>query len=479
MKGAFDKLLAERGRSTKQRSGTQPRAKSPAPSNSSSSEDEPQNTPAESSDKSDKMSDGAAAAAGDKVEDTAAKPADDAKPADGSTAEAKVIEEKEAVQVGMTCDFKNLYSGKEDRKGRFQWQDKIPDDIGEPVENAETAKFALLVRNVKVYNDPRKVLAIHSIVIQSPLLKKLLKPVLEGYPGITSSLKRLELSGKFEPLIHRWSRLKEAIANIGDSTDEEKETKKHADLFYSIVQKEFAEDIDSCQDMIAKGVITYEYLWQIYAPGSIIYGKRDGQDIALKLFSTRYGTNNNGKPVFWVTGKYVDWDGTQMGFNKLNLSIPQFTGTRKISSLTAVPMDFLTDKDAMVKKLTERGVRFEAMAGVRYVSYSGFAWKRAMFGGRDKYHIKGRVVIDSNGFNRFSCNEGVYLNPLWTKERAEDGDGASDQDNDEGMDDDDGEDNGMPYEGEFLEDDNPYGAVTLTDEQRLITTPVVRGYSLS
>jgi len=168
-----------------------------------------------------------------------------------------------------------------------------------------------------------------------------------------------------------------------------------------------------------------------------------------------------------------------MGFNKLNLSIPQFTGTRKISSLTAVPMDFLTDKDAMVKKLTERGVRFEAMAGVRYVSYSGFAWKRAMFGGRDKYHIKGRVVIDSNGFNRFSCNEGVYLNPLWTKERAEDGDGASDQDNDEGMDDDDGEDNGMPYEGEFLEDDNPYGAVTLTDEQRLITTPVVRGYSLS
>ena len=92
---------------------------------------------------------------------------------------------------------------------------------------------------------------------------------------------------------------------------------------------------------------------------------------------------------------------------------------------------------------------------------------------------KGRVVIDSNGFNRFSCNEGVYLNPLWTKERAEDDDGTSDHDNDEGMDDDDGEDNGMPYEGEFLEDDNPYGAVTLTDEQRLITTPVVRGYSLS
>jgi hypothetical protein len=285
MRGSADKVLVERGRKIKQRSGNPARAKSRSRSESSSSEDEPHHTPAESSDKSsDKMSDGATTTALDKlVQSTAAKPSDssgesNSKSNDDSTAATagdKADDSKEKVQVGMCCEFKNLYSGKEDRKGRFQWQDKIPDDIGEPVENEETAKFALLVRNVKVYNDPRKVLAIHSIVIQSPLLKKLLKPVLEGYPGITSSLKRLELTGKFEPLIHRWSRLKEAIANIGDSTEEERETRKHADLFFSIVQKEFNEEIESCQDMIAKGVITYDHLWMIYAPGSIIYGKRD------------------------------------------------------------------------------------------------------------------------------------------------------------------------------------------------------------
>lgn len=62
----------------------------------------------------------------------------------------------EDVEVGMQCVVKNLYSGKEDKRGRFQWQETIPEDIGKPVENAETAKFALLVRNVKVYNDPRR-----------------------------------------------------------------------------------------------------------------------------------------------------------------------------------------------------------------------------------------------------------------------------------------------------------------------------------
>ena len=55
------------------------------------------------------------------------------------------------IEVGTVCDLKKLYSGKEDKKGRFVWQDTIPEDIGSPVENSETAKYALLVRNVKVY----------------------------------------------------------------------------------------------------------------------------------------------------------------------------------------------------------------------------------------------------------------------------------------------------------------------------------------
>lgn len=69
-------------------------------------------------------------------------------------------ESEEPVEVGMQCGLKNLYSGKEDKRGRFRWQHTIPADVGKPAEDAETAKWALLVRNIKVYNDPRKVLTI-------------------------------------------------------------------------------------------------------------------------------------------------------------------------------------------------------------------------------------------------------------------------------------------------------------------------------
>jgi hypothetical protein len=67
-----------------------------------------------------------------------------------SSGDSNADADKPPALVGMTCELKNFYSGKEDKRGKFLWQEKIPTDIGEPVENEETAKYALLVRNVKV-----------------------------------------------------------------------------------------------------------------------------------------------------------------------------------------------------------------------------------------------------------------------------------------------------------------------------------------
>jgi len=71
-----------------------------------------------------------------------------------------------------------------------------------------------LTRGSQVYNDPKKVLAMHSIVVQSPHLKEFLKQVLAGYPGVTVGLERLEFTGRFEPLIHRWKELNAALDEL-------------------------------------------------------------------------------------------------------------------------------------------------------------------------------------------------------------------------------------------------------------------------
>ena len=394
-------------------------------------------------------------------------------------ASTEIPDELAGVDPGMAPKIKNLYSGKEDKRGRFQWQDTIPKDIKSPVENEATAKYALLVRNTKVYNNPRKTLSVHSIVVQSPLLKKLLQRVLKDYPGLSVNLKRLELSGKFEPIIHRWKALQEEIAKLGDDTEDDRETKKHAELLFNVLKTEFKDLIESSQDMISKGVMTFEHLWTIFQPGSIIYAKQDGQDTALKLISTRYAMDQNGVPCLWVSGRYVDWDGSRFGTNKCNIKIGTYSGTRKINGLAAFPLIFHAEKDDLRKRLLERGEKVEQLAGSHYRAYKGVGWKLNSFGTKDKFNIDGRIVIDTYGWNRFNPNYAIFVSALERKEARVVGDSSDDDDSYGGGMDDDEEvcDGGMPLDGHFLEGDDSEKQA-LTDEQKLTCSPLVRGYSL-
>lgn len=318
---------------------------------------------------------------------------DDKAGADKTKEETHVDEQH--YDPGMKNGLKHLYSGKEDKKGRFQWQDKIPEDIGDPAENEETAKWALLVRNVKVYNDPRRVLSVHSIVVQSPLLKKLLTGVLKNYPGVTVGLNRLEFSGRFEPLIHRWAELQEAIGKLGDETEDQRTTKAHAELLQEVLVKEFKSMIDTSQDMKSKRVMTYEHLWTLFQPGATIFARQDGQETAMTLVETKYGQDAKGVPCFWLTCKYVDWDGAKFGTQKINLSISLYSGTRSISSLRVYPLEYHHEGQAIRTRLIERGAKAEALAGPNYRAYQGVAWRQGAFGAKDKYNVKGRVCIIS------------------------------------------------------------------------------------
>ena len=333
----------------------------------------------------------------------------------------------------------------------------MPEDLGKPAEDAESKKWAIVVRNVKVYNDPKKVLSLHSVLIQSPLLKDLLKEVLAGYPGVTVGLKRLEFSGRFEPLIHRWRELKEAIVKLKleKDTDSDVEAAKkaaqqveHAELLHDLLAKEFKDTIDSSVDMKNQGVMTFEHLWTLFQPGSFVYSRQQGQDRIFRLHSSKYGQDRNGNPVFWLTCQYVDYDGTRFGTNKLNVSIPLYEGTRPITNLPTLPFDFHASKEELKEKLIERGGKIETFAGSHYRSYKGVGWRLGNMGVKEKYSISGRIVIDTYGWNRFNPNMSIFVTPLHIKETPAAsglgggheavGEYGGDDEYDEGYDEDDG-----------------------------------------
>ncbi|KAG8627258.1 hypothetical protein KVT40_004741 [Elsinoe batatas] len=478
---------------------------------------------------------------------------DGEKKEDEKKGEDKKEEKLDAKLVGMSVGLKHLYSGKEDKKGRFQWQTTIPEDVGKPAEDAETQKWALIVRHIKVYNDPSKVLAVHSIVVQSPLLKDLLKGVLKGYPGVTVGLQRLEFGSKFEPLIHRWPQLTAAIEDlrkkvkareageevekseceeknevkheqvdkdgkvlspdvttksdekkddtkaedvlavtkptttaeskdvVKEPTQEEQDATKlkHAELLYDLLVSEFQTLIDSSQDMKAKGVMTYEYLWTIFQPGSFIFSKVEGQERVFRLRSGRYGQDRDGNPVFWLIMLYVEYDGVRFGYQKLNVFIRAFNGTRGISTLSSFPLESHQHKDEVKARLLARGEKVEDLAGTHYRSYDGMGWKEGNWGQKEKYSVKGRIIVDTYGWNRFDPNQSIYVSPL-NKDALDMGDnrsGSGDDDEEYGEMDNDMED-GMPIDGHFADEDEGENRVPLDEDQKLICTHLVRGYAL-
>jgi hypothetical protein len=270
---------------------------------------------------------------------------------------------------GMLAECKPLYQQR-DKDGRNQWVVDEPDDVVEAAEGKTTAKYAFLVRKKKSY-DSRKKYDIDSIIIQSPLLKERLGVVLNDYPGITTSLKRLVFSGPFQPFVHRWPRLQELL--------EEKETpdataREHLKLFSDVLYDELKNSIDAKLDLVKNGVITFEYFWTILEPGILIFGSENGKERVWQLTST-YTSVDQARGIRFenlsVWG--VDQDGDKFGKANSNVSVYEWGGTASITSLRAFPLDFHPQKKQIVERLVQRGRLFEKYFGYHFKYYKGTA----------------------------------------------------------------------------------------------------------
>lgn len=251
-------------------------------------------------------------------------------------------------------------------------------------------------------------------------------------------------------------------------------------------------------DMKKNGVITFAHIWTIFPPSICIYAPQDNQDRAFRLQTAHYGVDRNQQPVFGLSASYVDFDGQRFGTQKMNISIPTFEGTKRINSLVAFPIELHDNHELMKAKLIERGGRVESLSGTYFQSYNGVGWRIGMQGNKEKFTVKGRVVIDPFGWNRFEPDFAVYVNPL-NAQVASPPPGAPPMYppshharlarlsglmrqqgyNDPGylIDNPDVDDGGMPADG-FFEDDENAKRPALTDEQKLICTPLVRGYAV-
>lgn len=239
-------------------------------------------------------------------------------------------------------------------------------------------------------------------MIQSDFLKTFLGKVLQGYPGVTVTLERLEFVAPFKPLVHRW----EDLLKARQEEDLDETTKQHVDLLYTILEGELRDILARKKDLIRNGVITHSLLWTLFEPDDVVISTFGGRQHAYLFVDD--GINCRTKAIV-LEVKFVEFDGDNFGYSDDQFEVPVFLGTAPITSLSAFPLKYHPDKEAIREKLIARGKAWEQHKGYHYKQYEGIAIGFLDDNKVKKYHVKSRIIIDAEAFNVFHPHKGVWV----------------------------------------------------------------------
>jgi hypothetical protein len=282
---------------------------------------------------------------------------------------------------GMRAEMQQLYRVDD----RSPWKESVPDKTATDVEAGSYAQECALI----VRREPHPItnqVALHSITVQSPLIKEVLEGTFKGFKGINTQLKQLTFKAPFHPFYYRWHLFGKLCED-----EQNQETKALLDLLYPILSEEIMPHIEAMKDLTKNQVITFDYLWTIFAPGMEVYTKLDGQDRLMELTDSRYGASMGGE-FFTLDYRYIDCDGTSFGYVPSSVDINKFEGVKKLVDLDTFPSHLHPDVENLIDRLHVRGEKLEQLNGFHHISYSGFYTARSSRQIR-KRHVCNRVYF--------------------------------------------------------------------------------------
>lgn len=288
------------------------------------------------------------------------------------------------------------------------------------------------------------------------------------------------------------------------------------------IDDDYADTKKTLYPLLAAGNITFDLLWALFSPNDIAitscYGAWDEPRCFKVDYAMKYLNMTRGE-WYCIEGKYMEYDGKGFGYGDFEVDIESFKGPRKITSLAAYPLKYHRDPAGARKQIIARGQRFVAMEGMQYKSHKGLAFmkkKKQVL----KININGRVIIDPATFRRVNPNYPISLikpkdaDDLFSDSEGDDCSccepGSDNEDavgGDETLDNDQfgGEEKAPKYKYKWVEDaggdpflvamevdeeGNPLRSQqidkidkndkrTYTEEQLLLTSPVVLGFAFS
>ncbi|KAK6343595.1 hypothetical protein TWF730_011188 [Orbilia blumenaviensis] len=278
--------------------------------------------------------------------------------------------------------------------------------------------------------------------IKSDVVKDALEEIVIGYPDISFSVPTVSLVFPLREL-HIFSDKLNELAQREEKSGSE--LGQHLGVLMRFLNNEWAPFNKKVSYWTNVGLITYEYLWTLFQPGSFIYTTINGKPRVLRLQTFNY---QSGFSSEWgeLKASYIDYNGIMFGNCDMEFRISEFKGSRKIVELKAFPLDKHPKKESVIKRLIDRGTKFVGLQGYHCKKYNGMTASGSL--------INTRVMVDSKSYDGGICVTALS---------------QSNDDEDDKYHDDDG--NPIP------QSEMPK-VLELTDDEKLICTATIPGFTL-
>ncbi|KAG5757734.1 hypothetical protein H9Q72_014125 [Fusarium xylarioides] len=190
-----------------------------------------------------------------------------------------------------------------------------------------------------------------------------------------------------------------------------KEKKQHLKILIKYLDHDFESTKESLYPMLKNGLITFELLWALWKPDTLVYATTYGNASEPRVFKVESAHLHHSVmrgSYYHVEGKYMEFDGKRFGYGNTSVEIDGFQGAKKIKSLTCYPLQYHHNEQKLRLDLIERGKKFASLSGVHYKSYKGIAFMKRRNGSVMKFNIQSsRVMIDPTIFRKTNPNYSV------------------------------------------------------------------------
>lgn len=236
----------------------------------------------------------------------------------------------------------------------------------------------------------RKKLSIHSgelnggeIEFMNLDLWDLLKDLLSHYPHHSFRGSPQIVSSPYKALVHNWDKLEKAT-KVKPKDERDRQARADLKLLLDTISNgsgdprldKYFKTRDSDRE---QKVVTYETLWTIFPPGTLIYGKPfQGQDQVLLVYENLMPWLNSRDDERWnlICWTY-DWDGKKFRRMAVSLKFEAFEEKKPITSLPYYPLKLHENHEDIRNDLIKRGKKYQefciAKQGSRMFDYTGEA----------------------------------------------------------------------------------------------------------